>query len=72
MKELAMQLRMASDPLYIQELPWEPGQTSQFETSNILCPNCQIEHLTPTDQFELSCECCGHEFTLIDNTVKFK
>jgi len=73
---MAMEQRL-EDAIHVQELPFEPVQ--EYITTNILCPNCTIENLTPILQEdtekvnELKCDACGHGFYLIDtNTVKFK
>lgn len=75
-KELAMQLRIDTDPLlpkFAQDMPWNNEDVVETVTTNILCPNCTIEFLAPTNKkTELECGCCGHSFNLIDNEVNFK
>lgn len=41
---------------------------------DILCPNCNKEHLTRINKVDMSCTKCGHDFVYIanHNTVKFK
>lgn len=42
------------------------------EVSRLQCPNCDRYTLIPKTKHELSCSKCGHEFIIVDKSVRFK